>query len=422
MKPTGLKFNLGGSGLPSLPTISLNKGPSPFPLQGPRSHGLDTTASSTNLSLSSDSSATGPAGMVTGKAGVKYGLILPQQQQSASNILGTKRKPTVGLDLEDEEETAQPGLVHSSDKSHIDAVNKTLLASHLKKKAKLTGSDASGLDPSIYDYDASLEEIQKQREEEQRIREEKKLEAAQSARYIDALKESAESRKREREIMKERMRLKEQIKEEEEFGPTERIITSAYKRKKEEEEAWRKAREEQDRKDEEEAQKGLSYTTFRSKLLGVTTGSEDTKNLGDQQKKGDGETVKEDEKPRRPTTPEILAKRAQEMRERDTLEKMVLSESAVSSTNIPGKGNDMLAVVMATSSSSSSTINTSDEVKIPPIDPKRPLPSLFALGLTHAQLHQATQPTLSREERVKAARERYFKRVAERQTGNNDAP
>ncbi|CBK25517.2 uncharacterized protein [Blastocystis hominis] len=85
----------------------------------------------------------------------------------------------------------------------------------------------------LYDYDSYLEEKEKKEEQE-----EKKTKVKKQSKYIAILKQRAEERKREMDIIYEKNRIKEREKEDALYAGKEKFITSAYKRKLEADRKW----------------------------------------------------------------------------------------------------------------------------------------------------------------------------------------
>jgi len=85
------------------------------------------------------------------------------------------------------------------------------------------------------------------------------------SKYIEALKEKAEQRKREQDIVYERKLHKERSKEDHLFGDKDKFVTSAYRKKLEEEKKWleeERRRQLQEERDDVTKKKDLSDFYF----------------------------------------------------------------------------------------------------------------------------------------------------------------
>ncbi|KAG0033892.1 hypothetical protein BGZ81_006913 [Podila clonocystis] len=137
----------------------------------------------------------------------------------------------------------------SSSASATAAVNKTLrpyAASTLQSNAVLEQQSAAlAQDASVFDYDGVYDQLKAGDRAKELAR--KQDSADRKPKYVNALLQAAETRKRDRQIAEERKIEREREQEGEEFKDKEMFITPAYKAQKE---AMRKA-EEEDRKREE---------------------------------------------------------------------------------------------------------------------------------------------------------------------------
>lgn len=79
------------------------------------------------------------------------------------------------------------------------------------------------------------------------------------SKYIAALKEKAEQRKREQDIIYERKLQKERSKEDHLYGDKDKFVTSAYRKKLEEERKWL---EEEKRRQLQEEKEDVSFSQF----------------------------------------------------------------------------------------------------------------------------------------------------------------
>lgn len=114
------------------------------------------------------------------------------------------------------------GVVESSDEEsdEIKKTNKDLIKASLYKQSYSTDvCEALAEDPTIFSYDLYKSKL---------IEEPKKDQEDQNAKYHNHLKEIAEFKKREREIIKERVEAKQRELEKEEFGESEIYYTTSY--------------------------------------------------------------------------------------------------------------------------------------------------------------------------------------------------
>ncbi|XP_016839443.1 nuclear speckle splicing regulatory protein 1 [Nasonia vitripennis] len=162
----------------------------------------------------------------------QYGLVLPKK-----NLSAPKAGNVFGNDDDSEEEGG------------TDWVKKALKAENEKNKIKrqtqINMQKALKEDPSIFQYDEVYDEIERTKEEERSV---KKVE--KKAKYIDNLLKTAELRKKEQELRKDRIIQKEIEAEDAMFPDKERYVTSSYKAKLEE---MKKFEAEQDNQDRLEA-------------------------------------------------------------------------------------------------------------------------------------------------------------------------
>jgi hypothetical protein len=149
--------------------------------------------------------------MQTGQAGKTYGLIL-------------KPKSAVAI--------ARASVFAEDD----DSFTSQMKQQQRRLAETASSTDATAIDSSLLDYDGWKESEDTRAQVQQR-----RVAAApvRSSKYIGTLMAKAEERKADRDIVYERKLAREREAEEEEFGPTESFVTSAYKAKLEE----RKARE-----------------------------------------------------------------------------------------------------------------------------------------------------------------------------------
>ncbi|XP_071682594.1 uncharacterized protein [Lolium perenne] len=88
-------------------------------------------------------------------------------------------------------------------------------------------------DPSVFAYDEVYDDMK-----EKAARPKMQAKVVRQSKYIEALKEKAEQRKREQDIVYERKLQKERSKEDHLFSDKDKFVTSAYRKKLEEEKKW----------------------------------------------------------------------------------------------------------------------------------------------------------------------------------------
>jgi coiled-coil domain-containing protein 55 len=160
--------------------------------------------------------------MTMKKPGKKYGLVKPKAKAKAKPGLAA-------FAAADEDEEDAPMTAHEQ-------VNYAILQAQAsearKKKAEASYTEALEQDETVFDYDGVYDQMQEKRAESAQAR--KKKESVRAPKYINNILKMAEYKKREEERVKERVEARERLKELEEFGDTEKFVTSAYKRKLEE--------------------------------------------------------------------------------------------------------------------------------------------------------------------------------------------
>lgn len=159
--------------------------------------------------------------METGNKGVKYGLEL---RKPPSKILAQpKKKANVfGDDDSEDELTVEQEIARHAARKQADKKTQDIIAAAVAEDAR------------VFDYDSHFDTIQHVREEPKR---QEKLQ--RQSKYVGALLEKAEERKREQEILTERRLAKEREAEDHLFGDKEKFVTAAYKKKLEEEKKWK---------------------------------------------------------------------------------------------------------------------------------------------------------------------------------------
>ena len=171
--------------------------------------------------------------VIIGEKGIQYGL----QRRRAPPV--ARKRNVFGDDDEDEDEGGMVGNMLRQQ------------AASAKNDRKVLEMQAEALkqDASIFEYDSHVDSIREARSKvSSRVVDEK---VERRSKYITGLLETAEHRKREQEILKEKRLEKERAAEDHIFGTKEKFVTSAYRRKMEEEEAW-KLEQERKKKEEEE--------------------------------------------------------------------------------------------------------------------------------------------------------------------------
>ncbi|KAI5015099.1 hypothetical protein ZWY2020_056489 [Hordeum vulgare] len=116
-------------------------------------------------------------------------------------------------------------------------------------------------DPSVFAYDEVYDDMK-----EKAARPKIQAKVVRESKYIEALKEKAEQRKREQDIVYERKLHKERSKEDHLFADKDKFVTSAYRKKLEEEKKWleeeRRRQLQEERDDPEELDnKGVGTST-----------------------------------------------------------------------------------------------------------------------------------------------------------------
>uniref|UniRef100_A0A0A8Y937 Pco097918 n=1 Tax=Arundo donax TaxID=35708 RepID=A0A0A8Y937_ARUDO len=102
-------------------------------------------------------------------------------------------------------------------------------------------------DPSVFAYDEVYDEMK-----EKAARPKMQDKVVRESKYIAQLKEKAEQRKREQDIIYERKLQKERSKEDHLFGDKDKFVTSAYRKKLEEQQKWLEEERKRQRQEEKE--------------------------------------------------------------------------------------------------------------------------------------------------------------------------
>nr|CAD7577951.1 unnamed protein product [Timema californicum] len=148
-------------------------------------------------------------------AGKQYGLILPKKESLKPRLSVFGEESDEG---EDGTDWVQKALKREAERSVQ------------KKQTQLDIKRALEQDETVFQYDEVFGEMTKKKEEAQKV---KKAES-QKSRYIPALMQHAERRKREHERRTERQLQKDREAEGDEFKDKESFVTSSYRKKVEE--------------------------------------------------------------------------------------------------------------------------------------------------------------------------------------------
>jgi len=152
--------------------------------------------------------------MVVGQAGKKYGLQMKP---------GLSSKPKAASIFGDDDDD-DDGVQEDSLKGLASEKHRLLMARKAEKEMKKVLAE----DASIYDYDGALDDIHAKREAEE-VNKKKASQVRGEVRYVHQLLKNTAERKKEDEKLFEKRLVKELKEEEEEFGQTEKFVTSAYK-------------------------------------------------------------------------------------------------------------------------------------------------------------------------------------------------
>jgi coiled-coil domain-containing protein 55 len=143
---------------------------------------------------------------------------------------------------------------------------RTGAASSTNRMAQAAQSAALAEDAAAFEYDSLYDSMKaKQKAASKAARKD----ASREPKYIKQLLAKAEERKRDDELYYEKKLLREQAEEMEEFGETEKFLTSAYRKKMEENRLWR---EEKERRDAEIDAGGIASKGSASMLANIING------------------------------------------------------------------------------------------------------------------------------------------------------
>ncbi|KAL2435235.1 hypothetical protein ABEF95_014760 [Exophiala dermatitidis] len=153
----------------------------------------------------------------------------------------------------------QPGLQSANGKGA--GVDKYTNLSALRN-AKLQDEKVSEVDPSVYDYDAAYETFHAPKEK-------KGSNGTQESgpKYMGALLQSAEVRKRDQLRAREKLLQREREAEGDEFADKEKFVTGAYKKQQEEIKRLEEEEKKREEAEEERRRKGGGMTEFHKKML-----------------------------------------------------------------------------------------------------------------------------------------------------------
>jgi len=157
---------------------------------------------------------------IVGQAGKKYGLIKPQELQEKPKVKAPL--PVFGVD---EGESVQEALKREAEK-------KKNLKKVISEQDEILSSD-----PTAFDYDGVYDSMKIQ-EEKKLVEKKAETTVKRDPKYIQQMKAKVETRKREKEVIYDRVLQKEKEREEKEFGRTERFVTSSYKKQLMENQKW----------------------------------------------------------------------------------------------------------------------------------------------------------------------------------------
>ncbi|KAI8101954.1 hypothetical protein M9434_007015 [Picochlorum sp. BPE23] len=188
--------------------------------------------------------------VIIGEKGVSYGLQIrkpvPGRGRQPPTKPAKKTKNIFGDD--DDEDDIQEGE-EKRPMSHVGRmIAQQAAAAKTNKKVLEMQAEALQQDANIFDYDSHFDSIQQARSAP-KIDEK----VSRQPKYIANLLETAEHRKREQDVLYEKRLEKERKAEEHIYGTTEKFVTSAYRKKLEEEQKWKLEQEKKQREEEQEA-------------------------------------------------------------------------------------------------------------------------------------------------------------------------
>lgn len=192
--------------------------------------------------------------MIIGEKGTTYGLQLRGNPSVCK--ASTSRKPIKKNIFEDDDDDSisGDGNDHLGRQEHR-MVGKMIMqqAQAAKDDRKVLALQAEALkhDATIFEYDSHVESMREARSKSSVRKINDKIE--RKSKYITGLLETAEHRKKEQEILKEKRLEKERAAEEHIYGTQETFVTSAYRKKMEEEQKWKMDQERKKKEEENNA-------------------------------------------------------------------------------------------------------------------------------------------------------------------------
>ncbi|XP_003579807.2 nuclear speckle splicing regulatory protein 1 [Brachypodium distachyon] len=178
----------------------------------------------------------------------RYGLQLRTKPAASSSSRPPPPARPIAAFADDDDDDVEADILRQSSKKR--ALQKV---EELQKKAIEE-------DPSVFAYDDVYDDMK-----EKAARPKIQAKVVRQSKYIEALKEKAEQRKREQDIVYERKLHKERSKEDHLFADKDKFVTSAYRKKLEEEQKWleeERRRQLQEEKDDVTKKKDLSDFYF----------------------------------------------------------------------------------------------------------------------------------------------------------------
>ncbi|RVX66971.1 hypothetical protein B0A52_09185 [Exophiala mesophila] len=129
------------------------------------------------------------------------------------------------------------------------------------RSAKLHDQQASQIDKSVYDYDAAYDTFH--------VPKQKKVttDGDSKPKYMTALMESSDVRKRDQLRAREKLLQRERDAEGDEFADKEKFVTQAYKKQQEEVKIMEAEEKKREEEEEERRRKGGGMTAFHKRML-----------------------------------------------------------------------------------------------------------------------------------------------------------
>lgn len=184
--------------------------------------------------------------MIIGEKGITYGLQL-RAAPAAKPVTKKKTKNIFGDDDDDD----RSGYETMHDRGMVgNMIRQQAAAANNDRKVLEMQAEALKQDATIFEYDSHVDSIREARSRSSSKVVNDKME--RKSKYITGLLETAEHRKREQEVLKEKRLEKERAAEEHIYGTKEKFVTTAYRKKMEEEQKW-KMEQELKKKQEEDA-------------------------------------------------------------------------------------------------------------------------------------------------------------------------